>query len=54
MDVPTGNSGTDALIDFTGDIIRLHIKNGGIYRPVFDMERAARRAQSHDAEEFGA
>ena len=31
MDVPTGNSGTDALIDFTGDIIRLHIKNGWEY-----------------------
>lgn len=24
MDVPTGNCGTDALIDFPGDIIRLH------------------------------
>jgi DNA modification methylase len=28
MDVPTGNSGTDALIDFPGDIIRLHAKHG--------------------------
>jgi DNA modification methylase len=28
MDVPTGNSGTDALIDFPGDIIRLHEKEG--------------------------
>lgn len=28
MDVPTGNSGTDALIDFPGDIIRLHEKHG--------------------------
>lgn len=26
MDVPTGNSGTDALIDFPGDIIREHTK----------------------------
>lgn len=28
MDVPSGNSGTDYLIDFPGDIIRLHEKNG--------------------------
>ena len=28
MDVPTGNTGTDALIDFPGDIIRLHQKHG--------------------------
>lgn len=28
MDVPTGNSGTDALIDFPGDIIRLHQEHG--------------------------
>jgi hypothetical protein len=28
MDVPTGNSGTDALIDFPGDIIRLHEREG--------------------------
>lgn len=28
MDVPSGNSGTDYLIDFPGDIIRLHQKNG--------------------------
>ena len=28
MDVPTGNSGTDALTDFPGDIIRLHQKLG--------------------------
>lgn len=28
MDVPTGNSGCDALIDFPGDIIRLHEKEG--------------------------
>ena len=28
MDVPTGNCGTDALIDFPGDIIRLHEKEG--------------------------
>lgn len=27
MDVPSGNSGTDYLIDFPGDIIRLHEKN---------------------------
>lgn len=31
MDVPSGNSGTDHLIDFPGDIIRLHEKNGFNY-----------------------
>jgi DNA modification methylase len=28
MDVPSGNSGTDYLIDFPGDIIRLHDREG--------------------------
>ena len=31
MDVPTGNCGTDALIDFPGDIIRLHEREGWKY-----------------------
>lgn len=31
MDVPSGNSGTDHLIDFPGDIIRLHEKHGFRY-----------------------
>lgn len=31
MDVPTGNSGADALIDFPGDIIRLHQRLGFEY-----------------------
>lgn len=31
MDVPTGNSGTDALMDFPGDIIRLHEREGWRY-----------------------
>lgn len=31
MDVPSGNSGTDHLIDFPGDIIRLHEKHGWQY-----------------------
>lgn len=31
MDVPTGNTGTDALIDFPGDIIRLHGEHGFAY-----------------------
>lgn len=31
MDVPSGNSGTDYLIDFPGDIIRLHEKYGFRY-----------------------
>jgi DNA modification methylase len=31
MDVPSGNSGTDYLIDFPGDIIRLHEKEGFSY-----------------------
>ena len=30
-DVPTGNSGGDALIDFSGDIIRLHQREGWTY-----------------------
>ncbi len=31
MDVPTGNTGCDALTDFPGDIIRLHEKHGFKY-----------------------
>lgn len=31
MDVPTGNTGTDALRDFPGDIIRLHERHGFRY-----------------------
>jgi DNA modification methylase len=31
MDVPTGNSGKDSMIDFPGDIIRLHEKFGFRY-----------------------
>lgn len=31
MDVPSGNCGTDHLIDFPGDIIRLHEKHGWKY-----------------------
>ena len=31
MDVPTGNSGIDALIDFPGDIVRLHEREGWRY-----------------------
>lgn len=31
MDVPRSNSGTDSLIDFPGDIIRLHEKEGWRY-----------------------
>lgn len=31
MDVPSGNSGMDHLIDFPGDIIRMHEKNGWHY-----------------------
>lgn len=31
MDVPTGNSGCDALTDFPGDIIRLHEREGFKY-----------------------
>lgn len=32
MDVPTGNSGDDDLIDFAGDIIRLHEREGWKYK----------------------
>src|SRR5262245_4066103 len=31
MDVPSGNSGIDTLIDFPGDIIRLHQRSGFRY-----------------------
>jgi len=31
MDVPRSNSGTDSLIDFPGDIIRLHEREGWRY-----------------------
>lgn len=31
MDIPSGNSGTDYLIDFSGDIIRLHNRLGWKY-----------------------
>ena len=31
MDIPSGNSGIDHLIDFPGDIIRLHAKHGMKY-----------------------
>lgn len=31
MDMPSGNSGTDHLVDFPGDIIRLHEKEGWKY-----------------------
>lgn len=31
MDVPSGNSGRDYLVDFPGDIIRLHAKHGFRY-----------------------
>ena len=31
MDVPSGNTGTDHLIDFPGDIIRLHAQHGFRY-----------------------
>lgn len=31
MDTPSGNSGSDHLVDFPGDIIRLHEKNGFNY-----------------------
>src|SRR3990167_6145137 len=31
MDVPTGNTGNDALRDFPGDIIRAHAKHGFLY-----------------------
>lgn len=31
MDIPSGNSGTDHMVDFTGDIIRLHEREGWNY-----------------------
>lgn len=36
-DVPTGNSGGDGLIDFTGDIIRLHQREGWTYNARYSV-----------------
>ena len=38
MDVPSGNSGSDHLVDFPGDIIRLHESLG--FRETLHMEGA--------------
>ncbi len=42
MDVPTSNTGNDGLIDFPGDIIRLHERER---RALLGVERTSRRAQ---------
>ncbi|MCC6271108.1 MAG: site-specific DNA-methyltransferase [Microbacteriaceae bacterium] len=55
MDVPTGNSGTDALIDFPGDIIRLHQREGWRYvarysvwkEPLWVRNRTLQKSLAH-------
>lgn len=37
MDIPTGNSGGDGLIDFPGDIIRLHEREGWRYNARYSV-----------------
>lgn len=39
MDVPTGNTGTDGLIDFPGDIVRLHVRCQKASCQASDLER---------------
>ena len=59
MDVPVGNSGGDALADFPGDLIRLHLSRGfEIPRPSRYLERTARgpqpdHGQAHDTPDHG-
>ena len=50
MDVPRNNSGTDSLIDFPGDIIRLHESEVAIHGAADDLEGTACCAVAHDAE----
>lgn len=55
MDVPTGNTGIDALVDFTGDIIRLHQREGWEYvaryavwkEPLRVRNRTMRKSLAH-------
>lgn len=55
MDVPTGNTGRDALTDFPGDIIRLHQQHGWSYtaryhvwkEPLGVRNRTMMKALSH-------
>ncbi|MCQ0987530.1 DNA-methyltransferase [Jiella marina] len=55
MDVPTGNSGSDAYIDFPGDIIRLHQRMGfhfvarhGIWKePLWVRNRTMQKNLAH-------
>ncbi len=55
MDVPTGNSGGDALIDFPGDIIRLHEREGFRYvarysvwkEPLWVRNRTLQKSLAH-------
>jgi hypothetical protein len=42
MDVPSGNSGTDHLVDFPGDIIRCTSGRLPLHRPLLHLEGAAR------------
>lgn len=55
MDIPTGNTGKDTLIDFSGDIIRLHQRIGFGYvaryhvwkEPLAVRNRTMRKALAH-------
>lgn len=57
MDIPTGNTGLDASIDFPGDIIRLHAKHGFAFtmrrhiwkEPLTVRNRTMTKALSHKA-----
>lgn len=57
MDIPTGNSGLDALRDFPGDLIRLHAKHGWSYiaryhvwkEPLTVRNRTMAKSLSHKA-----
>ena len=51
MDVPAGNSGGDALIDFPGDVVRLHQRQRvRLPRPPRHLEGTAGRPQPDDGQ----
>src|SRR3972149_246563 len=57
MDIPTGNTGTDALMDFPGDIIRRHRQAGFAYiaryhvwkEPLTVRNRTMKKSLSHQS-----
>ena len=46
MDVPSGNSGCDHMIDFPGDIIRMHERIGFRYTPPVPSGRSPSRSSA--------